>query len=138
MQLYAELGEYQSNIRTKTGNRILIKSAKTKKIPSNEPIVLSSDPDTKTLVVYDPNKGRESRYVEALDYYYIRDYSRAKDILVEIINMDKNYSNAWYLLGDILNKQGDKKGAKNFLKKALSINPSHTDAKDLYEELNRK
>ncbi len=80
----------------------------------------------------------ESRYVEALDYYYIRDYSRAKDILVEIINMDKNYSNAWYLLGDILNKQGDKKGAKNFLKKALSINPSHTDAKDLYEELNRK
>ncbi len=77
----------------------------------------------------------ENKYVEALDYYDQGNYSYAKDILTEIINMDRNYSNAWYLIGDILNQQGDIKGALNFLKKAISINPSHVDANDLYLEL---
>ncbi|WP_461461989.1 DEAD/DEAH box helicase [Methanobrevibacter sp.] len=79
----------------------------------------------------------ENKYVEALDLYDMGHYSKAKDILVDIINMDNNYSNAWYLLGDILNEQGDKDGAKSFLKKALTINPSHSDARDLYDELNK-
>jgi DEAD/DEAH box helicase domain-containing protein len=77
----------------------------------------------------------ENKYVEALDFYDQGNYSYAKDILTEIINIDRSYSNAWYLIGDILYQQGDIRGALNFLKKAITINPSHVDANDLYVEV---
>lgn len=80
----------------------------------------------------------EDKYVEALDLCDNGNYAVAKDILVEIINEDKNYSNAWYMLGNILSIQGDKEGAIGFLKKAISINPGHEDANDLYLDLTGK
>lgn len=92
----------------------------------------------KKIKVKKDSKTVEDKYVEALDYCDDGNYGYAKDLLVEIINNDKNYSNAWYMLGNILNIQGDKQGAISFLKKAISINPAHEDANDLYLELTSK
>ena len=78
------------------------------------------------------------KYREAIDFYDIENYSYAKDILVEIISIDKGYVDAWYLLGDILFKQGDISGGINFLKRALNIDPSHEKANELYLELKNK
>lgn len=80
----------------------------------------------------------EYKYREALDFYDIENYGYAKDLLVDIINIDKSFADAWYLLGDILYQQGDIKGGINFLKRALNIDAGHIEANKLYLELKDK
>ncbi|MDL2270861.1 DEAD/DEAH box helicase [Methanobrevibacter sp. OttesenSCG-928-I08] len=77
-------------------------------------------------------------YEEALDFINNGDYINAKDILVEIIAIDNKYSNAWAMVGNILDKQGDLKGAMTFVKKALAIDSSNEIANDLYFNIKDK
>ncbi|MDR2967165.1 MAG: DEAD/DEAH box helicase [Methanobacteriaceae archaeon] len=96
----------------------------------------SKGADEKTInsvKTFDRNLNK--KFNEALEFYEKKNYSYAKDILVDIIDTEKNYSDAWYLLGAILNMQGDTSGASNFLMKTLSINPSHENASDLLKEI---
>lgn len=76
-----------------------------------------------------------NKFKEAIYFYEKKNYSFAKDLLVDIIDCDKNNSKAWYLLGAILNSQGDMKGASKFLKKALIIDPGNEDAYELLEKI---
>ncbi|MCL2116320.1 MAG: DEAD/DEAH box helicase [Methanobrevibacter sp.] len=78
------------------------------------------------------------KFNEAIKFHDEKNYSYAKDILVDIIDTDKNYSDAWYLLGLILNMQGDTSGASNFLMKTLSIDPAHENASNLLKEIKNK
>lgn len=80
----------------------------------------------------------KEKFAEALEFYEKKNYSHAKDILVDIIDTDKNYSDAWYFLGLILNIQGDTLGASNFLMKTLSIDPAHESANDLLKKIKNK
>ena len=78
------------------------------------------------------------KFNEAIEFYEKKNYSYAKDILVDIIETDKNYSDAWYFLGLILNIQGDTLGASNFLMKTLSIDPGHVNASVLLKKIKNK
>ena len=80
----------------------------------------------------------QERFNEAIEFYDKKNYSYAKDILVDIIETDKYYSDAWYFLGLILNKQGDSIGASNFLMKTLSIDPGHENASVLLKKIKNK
>ena len=73
----------------------------------------------------------KSKYNEALNFYKSNNLTYAKEICNDILNEDKTNSNALYLIGAILNKQDDKYGAVNFLKKAIKSNPSHMEANEL-------
>ena len=72
----------------------------------------------------------KSKYNEALNFYKSNNLTYAKEICNDILNEDKTNSNALYLIGAILNKQDDKYGAVNFLKKAIKSNPSHMEANE--------
>ncbi|WP_409200993.1 DEAD/DEAH box helicase [Methanobrevibacter sp. DSM 116169] len=103
-------------------------SKKTEKI-DKEPKNISQN-----TIIEDPDE----MYDEALELFNAKDYLNAKDILVEIIAIDKRYINAWTLLASILNYQDDINGAMNFIKKALSIDSSNEEANELYIELKNK
>ena len=94
-------------------------------LKNNEKNIISNDIEI--------NENYQSKYKlkEALNFLKERNYSFAKDILIDIIDKDKNNSDAWYLLGSILNEQGDPQGAMNFLKKSLVIDPSNENAHEL-------
>lgn len=77
----------------------------------------------------------DSLFNEALKFYNEDNYSYSKDILVELIATDKNNVDAWVLIGKILYKQGDIKGATSFIKKALTIDSSHFEAGELMLKL---
>ena len=46
----------------------------------------------------------QDKYEEALEFYNNENYSYAKDLLLDIVNENKKYSDAWYLLGACLYK----------------------------------
>lgn len=77
----------------------------------------------------------EIMYKLAESYFNEEKYSYAKDILSEIICMDKEYADAYYLIGLILYNQEDYSGAKIFLSRALSLDNSHIEALELIEEI---
>jgi DEAD/DEAH box helicase domain-containing protein len=83
-------------------------------------------------------KNPDSMYNESLELFYKKDYLNAKDILVEIIDLNKKYTNAWVLLAKILDNQGDINGSMNFVKKALSIDSYNEDANELFMNLKKK
>jgi DEAD/DEAH box helicase domain-containing protein len=87
---------------------------------------------------YNKDDSLNRKFDEAFEFHEKKNYSYAKDILVDIINTDKNYSNAWYLLGVILDIQGDTLGASNFLMKTLSIDPAHENANELLKKIKNK
>ena len=99
---------------------------KAEKRPNKKDIKVKKSQDLK-----DPN----TLYREALELFNKKDYVFAKDILVEIIAIDKNHINTWILLSKILKNQGDNKGAINFIKKALLIDSSNEDANELFLDL---
>lgn len=80
----------------------------------------------------------KQKFDEAIGFYEKKNYSYAKDILVDILDTDKNFSDAWYFLGVILNRQGDIPGASNFLMKTLSIDPGHENANELLKKIKNK
>ncbi|MCQ2977066.1 MAG: DEAD/DEAH box helicase [archaeon] len=72
------------------------------------------------------------KYLEALDEYNMKNYSFAKDILLDILDIDKKHSDAWYLIGACLYEQDDNQGALNFLRKAIQYDSGHELANELY------
>lgn len=60
-----------------------------------------------------------------------KNYTIAKDILIDILDNNKNNSDTWYLLGVILNEQGDSNGAIKFLRKTLIVDPANENAHEL-------
>ncbi|MEA4957138.1 ATP-dependent RNA helicase DbpA [bioreactor metagenome] len=70
---------------------------------------------------------------EALKLYKEKNYTFAKDLLINILDNDKKNSDSWYLLGAILNDQGDSNGAIKFLKKSISIDPANEKAHELID-----
>ncbi|MGL6299073.1 MAG: tetratricopeptide repeat protein, partial [Methanobacteriaceae archaeon] len=61
-------------------------------------------------------------------------YIYAKEILSDLISSNKDFADAWYLLGAILYEQGDPDSA-SFLMKAVSIEKGHIKAKELLKSL---
>ena len=84
------------------------------------------------------NKNCQIKLKKSLNLYKEKKYSLAKDVLINILNNDKNNSDSWYLLGAILNKQEDPQGAINFLKKALDTDPSNEKAHELINIIKRE
>ena len=82
----------------------------------------------------DPSK---EEYERALEEFNKGNYSISKEILTDIIiNYDNQNADVYYLIGRILNEQGDSRGAMSFVKKAISIEPAHELANEFYLELN--
>ena len=77
----------------------------------------------------------QEKYDEALEFYNNANYSYAKDLLLDIVNEDKKYSDAWYLLGACLYKQEDISGALGFLRRAIQYDKGHELANELYLEI---
>lgn len=75
----------------------------------------------------------QTKLKEALKFYKDKNYTFAKDLLIDILNYDKNNSDSWYLLGAILNEQGDENGALKFLKKSIIIDPANEKAHELID-----
>ena len=80
----------------------------------------------------------QAKYEEALEFYNVENYSYAKDILNDILAMDKKCSDAWYLIGACLYKQEDTGGALNFLRKAIQYDKGHELANELFIEIQSK
>lgn len=75
------------------------------------------------------------KYKLAKSYYNEENYIYAKDMLSNIICIDKKYVDAYYLIGLILFNQEDYSGARSFLSRALSIDKKHIEAYELLEEI---
>lgn len=79
----------------------------------------------------------KEEYERALEEFNKGNYSISKEILTDIIiNYDNQNADVYYLIGRILNEQGDSRGAMSFVKKAISIEPAHELANEFYLELN--
>ena len=123
---------------SKTPNSFSKTPSSFSKIPSSFSKVPSSFSRTANSFSKDNNNNKEENNVliklkEAKKLFKEKKYIFAKDILVDLLNEDKKNSNAWYLLGAILNAQGDSVGALKFLKKSLYIDPSNEEAYELFE-----
>ncbi|WP_084270667.1 DEAD/DEAH box helicase [Methanobrevibacter cuticularis] len=124
------------NVNDKINNSINVNDKNNKGINVNDKINKGINVNDKININKSINiNDSKTKYEEAVSLFEEGNYTYAKDILVEIINEDKQYSNAWYLLGVILELQEDYLGASNFLKKALIIDPTHENAYLLLEKL---
>lgn len=73
----------------------------------------------------------ESMFDEALDLFNGKDYSTSKDILNNILAIDKKHVNSLALMGQILYNQEQNDIALYFTKKALSIDRTNEMANEL-------
>ncbi|MBZ9570907.1 DEAD/DEAH box helicase [Methanobrevibacter sp. TMH8] len=129
--------EEQNNILNKI-NQIDLKNSNIGYNITNEKniegnISKNNDISKNSKINTNENNKLQSDFKEALKFIKEKNYSFAKDILIYIIDNDSNNSDAWYLLGLILNEQGDSKGALKFLRKSLIIDPSNENAHELTE-----
>ena len=74
-------------------------------------------------------------YGEALELYTNREYSRAKDVLHEILNDEPDHVNANLLMAHVLYEQGIEDVATFYAKKTLKISPANENAADLLQKL---
>lgn len=68
-------------------------------------------------------------------YYKNDQMDQAKMEFQEAVNLDKNYSNARYFLGLVLNKQGDKKAALEQFEKIAELNPDNENVGKIVDNL---
>ncbi len=86
-------------------------------------------------IIEEDVKEDEDLYGEALNLYTDRQYSQAKDILHEILNLEPNHLNANLLMAYVLYEQGIEDVATFYAKKTLKISPSNENAADLLQKL---
>jgi Tfp pilus assembly protein PilF len=70
-------------------------------------------------------------------YYYKGAYGLARDLLEDAIKTEPNSATMQYHLGMVYSKLGDKSNAAIHLKKAVSLAPDSTTAKDAKAALQR-
>lgn len=90
------------------------------------------------IIIEEENEGAHSPFDEAYELYKNKEYMASRDILLDIISKDMRNADAWALIGEILYEQGDKSGAINYTKRALSIDSGHEGANELLLELEGK
>lgn len=74
-------------------------------------------------------------YLLSIALYHSEEYLEAKLNLLDIIKKDPQFYNAWYLLGVILQSQGDIPGAIQYFSRVLTLNPDHEQAADSLRKL---
>lgn len=102
-----------------------------------------------SIMKEEPEKALESinllldYYPKEMDYYFYRgniyesmgDYENALLDYLYVTKTIKNSDKVWFGAGRAAYNSGKVKDAKEYLKEALKINPSHGDAKKLLEEI---
>ena len=68
-------------------------------------------------------------------YYKGEQFDNAKKEFEEAVALDKEYANALYFLGLVLDRQGDKKGAIEKFEKVSKSNPENEDVKKIIDNL---
>lgn len=68
-------------------------------------------------------------------YYKNEQFNNAKEEFEAAVNLDKDYANALYFLGLVLDKQEDKKGALEKFERVSELNPTNEDVKDIVMNL---
>lgn len=77
-----------------------------------------------TGVLSEREKGISSKIKRAEIFYNSEDYASAEKELLEVLDIDKNNSEAYKLLGAIKYKIGDFSGAEQYYAKVSALNPS--------------
>jgi tetratricopeptide (TPR) repeat protein len=68
-------------------------------------------------------------------YYKDEQFDNAKAEFEDAIVMDKDYANALYFLGLVLDKQGDTNGAIDKFERVAKLNPENADVKTIIQNL---
>jgi SpoIID/LytB domain protein len=80
----------------------------------------------------DSKKNTIALYRIAKIYYKKKDYTKAKDYFLEVLNLDKSVRLINYYLADCFYKLGDYKSAYSYIDKAFSFYPENKSIKILY------
>ncbi|MEA2007207.1 MAG: tetratricopeptide repeat protein [Patescibacteria group bacterium] len=68
-------------------------------------------------------------------YYKDEQFDNAKQEFEAAVSLDKDYANALYFLGLVLDKQGDKTGALKSFERVSELNPTNDDVKEIVQNL---
>jgi tetratricopeptide (TPR) repeat protein len=74
-------------------------------------------------------------FQQGLFYYKKENLAEAKKEFKAALSMDKDYANAIYFLGLVLDKEGDKKGALEQFKAVSVLNPDNADLKKIVSNI---